>query len=244
MSRDYWRGEERELGAGNLKRLRCLARIMAIFLRVWGASWRVEAQERERLEQIRGASPSRAVLFALWHNRMLMLAYTHRDRGVQILRSSSRDGQLIAEVLLRLGYGAIAGSSSRGGASGLRRLVALSRRGLDCAVTVDGPRGPRGRLKPGILQLAALTGCPIVPVAISARRGHLFKGWDRTFLPWPGSRLRQRYGEAFWVQREVAPEAFEELRRELERRLRDFSDALDREMGREAIPAAPDASHA
>lgn len=235
MSADFWQGAERELSAGQELRIKGQAAALAALMRVWGSTWRLD-EDHAALARARAASPAGALVYGFWHNRMLMLAYTHRGRDIQVLRSSSKDGRLIAEVLLRFGYGAIPGSSSRGGAAGLRRLVAATRRGLDCALTVDGPRGPRGRLKSGAVQLAALSGCPFVPVAISARRCSVFSSWDRTLLPAPFSRLVMRYGEPQSLSREAFAADPEKLRRQMEALLRDFTDDLDQSLGRERIP--------
>jgi len=220
------------------RRLRFAAGLLALLLRAWAAGWRVE-EDDQALRRIRERSPSGGVIYAFWHNRMIMLAYTHRRRDIQVLRSSSRDGRLIAELLLRFGYGTIAGSSSRGGSAALRQMLALGRRGLDTGITVDGPRGPRGRLKAGALQLAALSGNPIVPICVASRRGHVFGSWDRSILPWPLSRLHIRYGEPLFVPRDAGKEEQEILRRKLEDELRHFSDGLDVSLGREPIPPDP-----
>jgi lysophospholipid acyltransferase (LPLAT)-like uncharacterized protein len=90
-----------------------------------------------------------------------------------------------------------------------------------------------------VLQLAAMSGCPLVPVAVTARRAWIFKGWDRTLLPWPGSRLELRYGAPRLISRSEFQADPEALRLEIEAELRRFTDALDRELGREAISPEP-----
>lgn len=239
MKRHWDAGEDR-LAPGQRRRLEWAAALLAGFLRLWGGSWRVD-EDQAALAAARAASPNGALIYIFWHNRMLMLSYTHRGRGIQVLRSGSRDGQLIAAVNRRLGYGMPAGSGSRGGAAGLRRLLQAARSGLDTALTVDGPRGPRGHLHLGALELAMLSGCPLVPVAVSARRRFAFASWDRTLLPWPGSRVRLRYGAARRVERGLAPADLEALRRTVQAELAAFTDALDAACGQAAIPPAVDA---
>ena len=211
---------------------------LSLLLLAWGATWRVRG-DAANLAAIRGRSPDGAVILGFWHNRMLMMAYTHRGQGITVMRSSSRDGRLIAAVLGRLGLGSVAGSSSRGGAAGLRRIVQLARSGGDTAITVDGPRGPRGRVKEGILQIAALSGAPIVPSAVAAPRVKYFGSWDRTMLPLPFTRLVVRYGEPLFVPRDADRQALAALRVELEARIGELSDGLDEECGLVPIPAGP-----
>lgn len=236
----HWDAGEDRLAAGERRRLEGAAALLAGVLRGLGATWRVD-EDRAALAAARAASPNGALIYVFWHNRMLMLSYTHRERGIQVLRSGSRDGQLIAAVNRRLGYTMPAGSGSRGGAAGLRRLLQGLRAGQDVALTVDGPRGPRGHLHAGALELAALSGCPVVPVAVASRRMKVFGSWDRTLLPWPGQRLRLRYGQAERLPRTLDAEALEAARRALQARLQAFTDALDAELGRAAIAPAPEA---
>ena len=236
----HWDAGEDRLPAGERRRLEVQAWLLAGFLRAWGATWRVD-EDRAALAAARAASPNGALIYIFWHNRMVMLSYTHRGRNAQVLRSGSRDGQLIAAVNRRLGFGMPAGSSSRGGAAGLRRLLQATRAGLDTALTVDGPRGPRGHVHAGALELAALSGCPLVPVAAASRACFAFGSWDRTLLPWPGARLHLRYGPPRLVARDMDDQNRERLRRTVQTELASFTDALDRDCGREPIAPAADA---
>ncbi|MEZ4395449.1 MAG: DUF374 domain-containing protein [Candidatus Krumholzibacteriia bacterium] len=236
----HWDAGEDRLAPKERRALERQAWAIAGFLRLWGGSWRVD-EDRQALDAARQASPNGTLVYVFWHNRMLMLSYTHRERGIHVLRSGSRDGQLIAAVNRRLGYGMPAGSGSRGGSAGLRRMLQASREGADTALTVDGPRGPRGHLHGGALQLAALSGCPLVPVAVAAPRMHVFGSWDRTLLPWPLQRLRIRYGAPRLVPRGLGGDALEALRREVQLELQRFTDDLDLELGRPPIPPAEDA---
>ncbi len=154
------------------------------------------------------------------------------------MRSSSKDGRLIAAVLERLGLLSVAGSSSRGGAAGLRKLVKLARAGSDTSVTVDGPRGPRYRVKEGILQLAALSGAPIIPTAVSPSGVKYLGSWDRTMLPMPFARIRVRYGAALSIPRKAGREDLDRYRLELEQNMHDLCDRLDGENGLTPVPPA------
>lgn len=236
----HWDAGEDRLGRGERRRLEWLAALLAGVLRALGATWRID-EDRAALAAARAASPNGALIYVFWHNRMLMLSYTHRHRGIQVLRSGSRDGQLIAAVNRRLGYTMPAGSGSRGGAAGLRRLLQGLRAGQDVALAVDGPRGPRGHLHAGALELALLSGCPLLPVAVASSRMKGFGSWDRTLLPWPGQRLRLRYGAAECLPRDLDAAALESARLALQASLQAFTDALDAELGRSAIPPAPEA---
>jgi lysophospholipid acyltransferase (LPLAT)-like uncharacterized protein len=145
----------------------------------------------------------RAVVFALWHGGLLPPTYRHRHTGIVTLASRSGDGEYITRMLGHWGYHVVRGSSSRGGDTALRELIRLVRQGRSVAITADGPRGPRQRLKHGVLQLAQLTGAPLVPVGSAASRAWRLGSWDRFMVPKPFARLRIVYGDAVFVERKT-----------------------------------------
>jgi hypothetical protein len=145
----------------------------------------------------------RPVIFLLWHGRLLPLSWFHRTWKLVTLISPSRDGEYIAHVVGRWGYTVVRGSSSRRGGAALRELVRFVRAGRSIAVTPDGPRGPREKLKPGVLLVAQLTGCALVPVAAAADRAWWFEGWDRFLVPRPFARVRIAYGRPVRVRRDA-----------------------------------------
>jgi lysophospholipid acyltransferase (LPLAT)-like uncharacterized protein len=143
------------------------------------------------------------VVFLLWHGRLLPLTWLHRGQGIAALISSSADGEYIARVVARWGYHPARGSTSRGCDAGLRDLVRQARAGRSLAITPDGPRGPRQKLKIGALVAAQLTGMPLVPVSAGADRAWWFGGWDRFLVPRPFTRVRVAYGEPYEIPRRV-----------------------------------------
>jgi len=166
-------------------------------------------------------------LMVIWHGRLLPAGYYHRGRGMVGLISRSEDGEYIARVLRRWGYDAVRGSSSRGGVPALREIVRLARSGRTIAVTPDGPRGPRQKLKPGVLAAARATGLPLVPVAAGADRAWWFESWDRFLVPKPFARIRVAYGSPFEVPRDAEPAEVEAIGRRLEAELNRLMDVVD-----------------
>src|SRR5713226_1832466 len=89
------------------------------------------------------------------------------------------DGQWTRKVIEWLGFGTAQGSSSRGGLRGLAVMARRLEEGVDCAFTIDGPRGPRYVAKPGPVMLARKTGCPVMLFHIGVDRGKTFtRTWD------------------------------------------------------------------
>ncbi len=168
------------------------------------------------------------VILAFWHDELLLMSMGYHGVGARILISSSKDGELIARTMNYFGYSAVRGSSSRGGKAAFKELLALSRQPYDLVITPDGPRGPRHELKDGVVQLARISGRPVVPMTFACSRGHRFASWDRFLLPYPFGRgvysfgrpvvfdrsenvedFRQRLNEGMRLNRQQATERLE-----------------------------------
>jgi lysophospholipid acyltransferase (LPLAT)-like uncharacterized protein len=168
--------------------------VIAWALRVVRFSWRVEIVNPPPADK----GP---YLYAHFHGDEVLLVPVFAGRGYAVMVSRSRDGEWMAGVLRRLGYFVVRGSSSRGGAGGLKGLVdAVNVGGRSTAMAVDGPRGPLHKAKPGILFLASATGFPIVPAGGAARSAwKIPKAWNQSYVPKPFSRARVIFGEPFRV---------------------------------------------
>ncbi len=149
-------------------------------------------------------SSNQGVIYTLWHGRLLPLTYLHRNQNIATLISQSSDGEYIARVVERWGYTALRGSSSRGGSGALREMIKTAWSGRSLAITPDGPRGPRQKLKPGVLTLAQLTGLPIIPMSASATRAWWVDArWDLFLVPKPFAQVFVRYADPVYVPRDA-----------------------------------------
>jgi lysophospholipid acyltransferase (LPLAT)-like uncharacterized protein len=172
------------------------------------------------------------VIYVVWHARLLMLPYLYRDRGLRVLISRSRDGEMIARLVRRFGFVVVRGSSSRGGAEGLRALARALREGHSVIVVPDGPRGPSETVKPGVVALARLTGAPVVPVALGASSEWRARSWDGFRVPKPFARCVVRFGDPVRVGRPVGRRTDESPRKEIEAALRQVTWRADEEARR------------
>ena len=213
----------------------------ALAIRALGATWRVEWRGLDRVAEARRLSNQ--LVFAFWHGRLLVFSYSHRGRGIQVLASEHPDGELMGRTIVRLGFGHRKGSTTRGGASALRDLSAVLREGLDVGLTIDGPRGPRGVVQQGAIELARMTASAIVPITNSARPRVLFKSWDRFQLPLPFAKVVIDHGEPFLVPASTAREERERYRFGLERRLAELTSKLDAGLGYEKAEVWPHEDH-
>jgi lysophospholipid acyltransferase (LPLAT)-like uncharacterized protein len=170
-------------------------------------------------------------ILAFWHRHLLLMPYSYRGRRISVLVSQSRDGELIAGTVARLGIDASRGSSSRGGAVGMRSLLRKAGEGSDIAFTPDGPRGPAGVVQPGVILAAAATGWPVWPVALAATHCRRLRSWDRFVVPLPLSTVHFVYGAPLRVERRGDPT---EAANELKRRLDAAEAEAERRAGRQA----------
>jgi len=145
--------------------------------------------------QVEGGSPLDEVyksghraIFTFWHGRILPATYFWRNRGIVVMTSMNRDGDVIAECIRRFGYGAARGSSSRGGFRALAEMAREIRRGRDAGFTVDGPRGPKYVAKQGPVVLALKTGAAVFCFHISMQHKVQLKSWDEFQIPMPFTR--------------------------------------------------------
>lgn len=186
----------------------------ALALRALGATWRVRLIGEDPL------AGGRRVVGELWHRGLFCAAWRFRDRGVAVPVSRSADGERIAAVLDRLGYGpSPRGSSSRGGVAALAGTLRAARSGRSVAVLCDGPRGPARVCKPGVVAAARASGLAIHPIGVAARPAIAFGSWDGTLLPLPFARVVFACGAPLAVPRGTDREALEAHRAALEREL-------------------------
>jgi hypothetical protein len=164
---------------------------------------------------------------AFWHGRLLMMPRVYKGRKLSFLVSSHRDGQIIGRALERFGFHAILGSTSRKGIAAFKQMLRAIQGGSDIAITPDGPKGPRYRAQIGVIELAKLTGRPVVPLTFSASRRKLFKTWDQFLLPYPFSKGVFVWGEPVLVDPKGDRAHLEERRALLEKRLNELTEEAD-----------------
>lgn len=181
----------------------------SLLLRALGATWRV---------RISGEANVANDIFSLLHAHLLLPLLHYRRARIVAMISQHQDGEFIAQAVERIGYGTVRGSSTRGGSTAVRDL--LEHHGdRPWLVTPDGPKGPRGSVKPGLIRMAADARRCLRPMAGAARPAKVFASWDRFVLPWPFARIAVHFGPPLQVPPDPDPAQCEALAHELERRL-------------------------
>jgi hypothetical protein len=178
--------------------------------------WRTEGLEH--LDRV--VADGRQPVMAFWHGRILPATYYFRRRGIVVITSENFDGEWIAGIIERFGYGTARGSTSHGARRALLQLTRDMAQGRPAGFTLDGPRGPARVAQPGAVWLAKATGNPVLPFHLEANRHWTLGSWDRTQIPKPFATVSIVMGEPFDVATDADQTAMESARAMLEHRLR------------------------
>jgi lysophospholipid acyltransferase (LPLAT)-like uncharacterized protein len=204
------------LSPAQLRKAALIAGAAAPLIAVLGRTYRWRVDGYRHYESI--LASGRQPIFAFWHGRILPGMLFWRDRGIIVITSENFDGEWIARIIRRFGYGTARGSTSR---SGVRALVQLKRdmdAGKPAAFTLDGPRGPARVAQPGAVWLAGATGNPLLPFHLEASRAWTARSWDATQVPSPFATIGVAIGEPVVVDG-ITPSTIEMQRARLEREL-------------------------
>ena len=184
--------------------------ILHRIVHLWSATLRYTISGFEHIRALQ--EEHRNFAAALWHDELFPMAYIYRGKGMVAVVSQSADGELIARLLAYFGFALARGSSSRGGVRALLSVIRqVDRAKADAVVVVDGPRGPRHVVKPGIIYLAAKLNMPIIPVRVHMHPRKVFhKAWDRFQLPMPFARVQIVIGEPMSVPERLSPSEIEQ----------------------------------
>ncbi len=159
-------------------------------------------------------------IYISWHQRFFPgITFLSGRKPIAIIVSLSRDGDLISKMIEKLGWRPVRGSSSRGGTEALRRVNEIVKAGYSLGHIVDGPRGPAGEIKPGLLHIARTTGMPVLPTIISAKKKWIFASWDKFIIPRPFSKIIIKFDNPVSIPENADKKALEETRLELQNKL-------------------------
>jgi len=205
--------------ASPLKRLEAaaIASIGHRLIAVLGATLRWRTEGLEHLGRV--VADGRQPIMAFWHGRILPATYYFRRRGIVVITSENFDGEWIAGIIERFGFGTARGSTSRGARKALLQLRRDMAAGKAAGFTVDGPRGPARVAQAGAVWLAKATGNPVVPFHLEADRFWSINSWDGTQIPKPFCTVAIAMGEPLNVPPDADAGSIEVARHDLEERL-------------------------
>lgn len=181
-----------------------LVPVISKLVKIWVKTLRVEIHG-DYQSLFDSQDEGQMLIISLWHGELFPIATCFGKYGKRfcVVISQSKDGELITRFVETYDIKAVRGSSSRGGVRALLACKRLMEKENRIGVfTVDGPRGPRHKVKDGIIFLAQRANAKIIPVRAYAKSKKVFNSWDRFMMPLPFSRCRFYIGEAMEVTSE------------------------------------------
>jgi lysophospholipid acyltransferase (LPLAT)-like uncharacterized protein len=163
-----------------------------------------------------GATYEKPVIYSFWHRAVFASAWLWREIGFAVMVSRSFDGEYIARTIEKLGFVAVRGSSSRGGATGLLGLKSQLEKGNSVAFTIDGPRGPKNVAKPGPVLLARASALPMAAFYVALNDAWVLNTWDAMMIPKPFSKALVRVSAKIRVPAGADDAAMSEFHRQLQ----------------------------
>ncbi|MCA9771555.1 MAG: lysophospholipid acyltransferase family protein [Myxococcales bacterium] len=228
--RSWWKRTRRKIIAA------VVPPIAAALLQLIYRTLRIEIINERVVDRQWGSGETAIHLF--WHGRMLFFPPVYQGPGMAILISLHHDGEIIARTVHRLGFRTVRGSTTEGASAAAKQMVRFLREGVDIAITPDGPRGPRYVIPEGAIELARLSGRPIIPASAAASRCWTFSSWDHFVVPFPFARCVVYVGDPVTVPRRASPEVVSALREKIQGEMRLLTDAADAHFGaRERAPS-------
>jgi len=194
------------------------------FIRLIGPTLRVCVSREEGAQQSIGEQP---LIASFWHAGMIPATYMCRNLGVRVMSSNSYDGEYMGRIIRKFGFVAVKGSSTRNAVRALLGLRRALQEGWTVAFTLDGPRGPRYKVKPGPVALARSSGVPLTMFHMAVERAWVLSTWDRLIIPKPFSRVLMRFGKLIPVPSDATDEEVERYQQELQNsldRVREFAE--------------------
>lgn len=207
-------------------RARILGRLGYRFVLTVGKTLRLRTPGYDKIKNLKDG-----IIICGWHGKSLIPGWFFRNKGVWVVISQSRDGEIQNVVFSSLGYNVIRGSTGRGGVRAAVEAIRVLRKGASMAMTPDGPRGPSGVVQGGVMLMAQKSGAALVPVGIGSRPSWRAPAWDRYMFPFPFARAVFLFGDPIYVPEDSTDEEVEMYRLELEKQIHLMDAQAEREAG-------------
>jgi lysophospholipid acyltransferase (LPLAT)-like uncharacterized protein len=197
-----------------------IAQIIYFAIRLLNLTYRYEFIGMENKLRAQAAHPQKTFAYALWHQNLIGAIFSHIDEKFTMVISESKDGELVAVTCQKFGHLPARGSSTRGGKKAMVEIVRNMKQGFPGALTVDGPKGPAHIVKPGIIEIAKLCHCAILPLSPYAEKAWITKkSWDQFRIPKPFSKIIVVIGEPLFIDENSSRDEFDELAKLVAQRL-------------------------
>ena len=170
-------------------------------------------------------------IFCCWHNKLFLGPHLlPRNRVINALQSSHSDGMVTSLAFKYLGMNVILGSSKKGGMQAFRKMVKCIKLGESVAITPDGPKGPKEKVKEGIIKLAQITETSIIPLVWTTNKFKLMNSWDNFVLPYPFSKGVYSFGKPIYVKKQINEYELEAARQNLENEIKRLTKEVENKL--------------
>ncbi len=177
--------------AGTLYALICWALMKSVRMKIKG--W----EHQKEIE-----ASGKKYIYGCWDGRQIMLLPFAIGKNLVILATRSDAGEVLKVIHRFFTIKVVRGSSSSGGAAALKGMIRALRSGLNGSLAVDGPQGPAGIAKPGIIQMAKMSGAVILPLAAGVKKKIFVDSyWNKVQIPMPFTSGRYVIGKAIEIPR-------------------------------------------
>ena len=200
-------------------------------IRIVCGSLRWEKNDWTNLETIH--REGKRFIVAFWHGRIFLGTYAFRNRGIVVMTSQNRDGEYIARVIRRFGYGVARGSSTRGSRSAIVEMLYQMKLNKDVAFTLDGPLGPRYIAKPGAAYVARKSGNAVLPFSVAVEKKWVMRSWDHFIIPKPFSKAFLKLGTPIYVDENATDEEIKRAEARIQNSLNELQRITDSHWGGE-----------
>ncbi|MHB8217198.1 MAG: lysophospholipid acyltransferase family protein [Candidatus Sulfotelmatobacter sp.] len=216
--------------------LRIIIAVGYWFIRLIGPTLRVCVSREEGAQE---TVDQRPLIVSFWHACMIPATYVCRDIGVRVMSSNSYDGEYMGRIIRKFGFVAVKGSSTRNAVRALLGLRRALHEGWTVAFTLDGPRGPRRKVKPGPVALARSSGVPLSAFHMAVDSAWVLNSWDRLIIPKPFSRVLMRFGKLIPVPADATDADLDYYQQDLQNsldRVCEFAEANIKKVGSAEFP--------
>ena len=170
-------------------------------------------------------------IFCCWHNKLFLGPHLlPRNRIINALQSSHSDGMVTSLAFKYLGMNVILGSSKKGGMQAFRKMVKCIKLGESVAITPDGPKGPKEKVKEGIIKLAQITETSIIPLVWTTNKFKLINSWDNFVIPYPFSKGVYSFGKPIYVKKQINKYELETARQNLENEIKRLTKQVENKL--------------
>lgn len=193
-------------------KVQIIAQIIYYLIRLLNLTYRYEFIGLENKKRAKDFHPNKSFVYAVWHQNLIGAIFSHIGEQFTMIISESKDGELVAVTCEKFGHIPARGSSTRGGKRALVEIVKTIKRGVPGALTVDGPKGPPHVVKPGVIEIARLAQCALLPLSPYAKDYWYFKkSWDHFRVPKPFTKIVIVIGEPVFIGEDLSRETFDEI---------------------------------